>query len=253
MISWSKHTHAYFKDYPYERIQTSYLLFPEKIYFYIHFFEQPHLWSGICRLGREKVFVDELVSDSREMVLAYGANVAPSALQRKLGSLLREPLPVIKADLSHFDVVFVKQILPTGVVPLTLKKSLGTLLNCALLFPTKEQLDVLHHSEFLNYVYDFQKVNQKIYLQNGQVLSEAWAYFALSPELFSKGKPLACQACRAKNRFFPSTSHEKVLKRIFQETGCDEIFVCNLIREKRFLHSDAYDKILDYLVNLRNW
>ena len=68
-------------------------------------------------------------------LLAYGANAAPSALARKLAALPEQPLPVLRAELHEFDVVYSAHVSPYGAVPATLRPSPGTAVAVFVAYP----------------------------------------------------------------------------------------------------------------------
>ena len=59
----------------------------------------------------------------RRPLLAYGANASPAVLARKLAPLSEVPLPVLRAELTDFDVVYSAHIAANGAVPSTLQRS----------------------------------------------------------------------------------------------------------------------------------
>ena len=89
----------------------------------------------------------ELDLREREPLLAYGANAAPAVLARKLAALPDLPLPVLRAELSGFDVVYSAHISPYGAVPSTLQRSPGTTVPVFLAYPTAAQLRLLTATE----------------------------------------------------------------------------------------------------------
>lgn len=84
---------------------------------------------------------------ARAALLAYGANAAPEALDRKLATLPRRPLPVLLAELEDFDVVYSSHVSPYGAVPATLSHSPGTRVRVHVVYPDAEQLPLLSATE----------------------------------------------------------------------------------------------------------
>lgn len=85
--------------------------------------------------------------DGRTPLLSYGANSAPEALAWKLASLPEQELPVLRAELEGFDVVYSAHVSPYGAVPATLIESSGTTAPVFVLHPTTEQHALLTASE----------------------------------------------------------------------------------------------------------
>jgi len=84
---------------------------------------------------------------ARTPLLSYGANSAPEALARKLAPLPGVELPVLRAELEDFDVVYSAHVSPYGAVPATLKESPGTATPVFVIHPTAEQRALLMASE----------------------------------------------------------------------------------------------------------
>lgn len=84
---------------------------------------------------------------TRTPLLSYGANASPEALARKLAALPGVEMPVLRAELEDFDVVYSAHVSPYGAVPATLLESPGTVAPVFLLHPTVEQLALLSASE----------------------------------------------------------------------------------------------------------
>ncbi len=89
----------------------------------------------------------ELELAGRVPLLAYGANSAPEALDRKLATLPGRPLPVLLAELAGFDVVYSAHVSPYGAVVATLLRSPGTRVRVHVVFPDAEQLPLLAATE----------------------------------------------------------------------------------------------------------
>jgi hypothetical protein len=90
---------------------------------------------------------EELDLGDRRPLLAYGANPAPAVLARKLAALPDPQLPVLRAELAGFDVVYSAHLSPYGAVPSTLQRSEGTVAPAFVLYPTDEQLALLTATE----------------------------------------------------------------------------------------------------------
>lgn len=89
----------------------------------------------------------ELDLAERTPLLAYGANAAPEALDRKLATLPDRPLPVLRAELAGFDVVYSSHVSPYGAVVATLLHSPGTRVSTHVVYPDAEQLPLLSATE----------------------------------------------------------------------------------------------------------
>src|SRR6478752_8024087 len=83
----------------------------------------------------------------RTPLLSYGANSPPEALARKLAPFPGAELPVLRAELEDFDVVYSAHVSPYGAVPATLMESPGAVAPVFVLHPTAEQGALLTATE----------------------------------------------------------------------------------------------------------
>ncbi|MDX6635585.1 MAG: hypothetical protein QOF06_1788 [Solirubrobacterales bacterium] len=135
----------------------------------------------------------------RTPLLSYGANAAPEALARKLASLPDEHLPVMRAELEGFDVVYSAHVSPYGAVPATLLENPGTTAPVFVLHPTPEQRALLTASEPN---YDLVEVDGIA------------AYRSKHGPLSLAGSPVALAAVRSVGRTLPELEEPAVLERV---------------------------------------
>lgn len=107
--------------------------------------------SFVHRLGEvrevDAAAVAQLDLSGRTPLLAYGANSAPEALDRKLATLPDRPLPVLLAELEGFDVVYSAHVSPYGAVVATPARSPGTCARVHVVYPDADQLPLLTATE----------------------------------------------------------------------------------------------------------
>jgi hypothetical protein len=156
--------------------------------------------------------------DGRRPLLAYGANAAPEILGRKLAALPREPLPVLRAELDDFDIVYSAHISPYGAVPSTLQRSPGTTAPVFVAFPTPEQEGLLTATERN---YELRRLDRLMIrveperrLESEQRLDSLDAYVSRHGCLNVDGSEVALAAVEAANRRFPSLGEVEVLDRV---------------------------------------
>jgi hypothetical protein len=150
--------------------------------------------------------------NGRRPLLAYGANAAPAILGRKLAALPSEPLPVLRAELDDFDVVYSAHISPYGAVPSTLQRSPGTTVPVFIAFPTPEQERLLTATEPN---YELQRLGDlAIRVEPEQRLDSLDAYLSRHGCLMVDGSEVALAAVAAANRRFPSLGEVEVLERV---------------------------------------
>jgi hypothetical protein len=135
---------------------------------------------------------------ARTPLLSYGANSAPEALARKLAPLTGVELPVIRAELEGFDVVYSAHVSPYGAVPATLLESPGTSAPIFVLHPTAEQHALLTATEPN---YDLVEVDGMS------------AYRSKHGCLTLNGSPVALAAVRSAGRTLPELDQPAILER----------------------------------------
>ncbi|HEY8502466.1 MAG TPA: hypothetical protein VIL21_07250 [Solirubrobacterales bacterium] len=159
--------------------------------------------SYLYRDGR----VEELPADGPDLayrtpLLSYGANSAPAALARKLASLPGVEMPVLRAELEGFDVVYSAHVSPYGAVPATLHESPGTTAPVFVIHPTAEQRALLTASEPN---YDLVEVDGIA------------AYRSKHGCLVLDDSPVALAAVRSAGRALPELDEPAVLERVRAE------------------------------------
>lgn len=137
--------------------------------------------------------------DGRTPLLSYGANSAPEALAWKLAALPGRELPVLRAELEGFDVVYSSHVSPYGAVAATLIESPGTVAPVFILHPTPDQ-DALLTATELNY---------ELVEVNGIA-----AYRSKHGCLSLDGSPVALAAVRSAGRTLPALDQPAILEHV---------------------------------------
>ena len=143
---------------------------------------------------------------ARTPLLSYGANAAPDALARKLASLPGVEMPVVRAELDGFDVVYSAHVSPYGAVPATLHESPGTTAPVFVLHPTPEQQALLTASEPN---YDLVEVEGIA------------AYRSKHGPLLVDGSPVSLAAIRSAGRTLPELDEPAILERVRAQVAPD--------------------------------
>ena len=168
--------------------------------------------SYLYRDGTAEELPGDLDLEGRTSLLAYGANAAPEALAYKLALLPGEEMPVLRAELGGFDVVYSAHVSPYGAVPATLQESLGTTAPVFVVFPGPEQLELLTAYE-LNY--DLVTLNGvSCRLEDGTAVEELAAYRSIHGCLSLDGSEVALAAVRSAGRSLPELDEPAVLERV---------------------------------------
>jgi hypothetical protein len=149
----------------------------------------------------------------RRSLLAYGANASPSILARKLATRPHLELPLLRAELHGFDVVYSAHISPYGAVPSTLQRSPGTTVPAFVAYPTAEQEELLSATEPNYELHRLHDLDLRTELGPVESLD---AYVSRHGCLTLDGTEVALAAIEAAERHFPSLGEVEVLERVRQ-------------------------------------
>jgi hypothetical protein len=163
---------------------------------------------GDRTLDLEAVDVD---LSARVPLLAYGSNAAPEVLARKLGANA-EPVPVIRAALAGFDVVYSAHVSAYGSVPATIQPSSGTEPTVSVAYLTAEQLRLISGTEPNYELKPLRGVSCR--LEDGNLSGDIFAYLSRHGCLLVGGSEVALVEIAARDRRFPAMSQMQVLERV---------------------------------------
>jgi len=168
--------------------------------------------SYLYRDGEALELPGDLDLAGRTTLLAYGANASPQALARKLAPLPGEAMPVLRAELAGFDVVYSAHVSPYGAIPGTLFASAGTVAPVFVVYPSAEQLRLLTASEPN---YELRRL-EGIDCRAGEVgrLTELDAYLSRHGCLRLGGSEIALAAVASTGRTLPALDQRQVLERV---------------------------------------
>lgn len=147
----------------------------------------------------------------RRPLLAYGANASPRVLAVKLAALPPEPLPVLRAGLLDFDVVYSAHISPYGAVPSTLQRSPGAIAPVYVAYPTPAQEEAIVATEPN---YELARLELAVRTESGEELTSLDAFVSRHGCLRLDGGEVAVAAIESEGRRFPSLGEVEVLERV---------------------------------------
>jgi hypothetical protein len=169
---------------------------------------------SFVQVGSEtrKAQAEQLDLREREPLLAYGANASPAVLTRKLAALPDQELPVLRAELLGFDVVYSAHISPYGAVPSTLQRSPETIAPAFLAYPTADQLELLTATEPN---YELRPLpGSAVRTELAIAPTEVRAYVSRHGCLALEDSEVALAAVAAAGRRFPAMGEVEVLEHV---------------------------------------
>jgi hypothetical protein len=167
--------------------------------------------SFLYRDGEAHELPGALDLADRSPLLAYGANASPQALARKLASS-GQAMPVLRAELTGFDVVYSAHVSPYGAIPGTLLAIPGTVAPVFVVYPTAEQLRLLTATEPNYELRRLEWIDCQVEAVGR--LTELDAYLSRHGCLRLERSEVALAAVASAGRTLPALDQRQVLERV---------------------------------------
>ncbi|MEE8351026.1 MAG: hypothetical protein V3R37_02385 [Rhodospirillales bacterium] len=147
----------------------------------------------------------------RRAVLAVGSNQSPGQLGRKFKGPDWGPIPVIRASLADFDIVYSAHIASYGSIPSTLHHCPGTQASLFVNWLTPDQESHMHETEVSTGNYHFGILKGiDLRLDGGLALSSVYMYSSRRGALAHGGLPVALSEITTEGRRWPSLGQEEI-------------------------------------------
>jgi hypothetical protein len=147
----------------------------------------------------------------RRPVLAAGSNQSPERLIRKYGTAAFGAIPVVRARLHDFDIVYSAHVSAYGSIPATLWPCPGTTVTLFINWLDRPQETRMHETEVPSGNYHFGSfAGIRVRAEQGGELSAAFAYISRRGALLKGGRPVALSAVAAENRRWPALGQDQV-------------------------------------------
>lgn len=175
----------------------------------------------------------------RTPILAFGSNRAPERLHQKFAHLGDHLIPVEKAWLTDFDVVFAAHITSYGAVPAMLQRAEGVTAEIAVTWLDADQVPIMHASEMsvANYVYA-RLDDVALRLDGGDTMGHAFCYIGARGHLRGEdGAIIPLLAVHAEGRAVPGLATGETLELIRARVAPDEApdaFVLRLVETQAY-------------------
>ena len=193
--------------------------------------------SFVYRDSGVSEFDPSLCSD-RTPVLAVGSNQSPERLAQKFGHDASHIIPVQRARLKHFDVVYSAHISTYGAVPAMLQVSGDSEVELAVTWLNDAQLQIMNHSEVRAANYAFAAMEKlELSFEGGGTVSSAYAYVSSRGHLRHDGDAVALSAIECRGRRFPAVSTAEALELVRARVAPNldaDAFVLKLIADEAY-------------------
>jgi hypothetical protein len=203
----------------------------------------------VFRGGRAERVAALTAADRRDRVpvLAFGSNRAPAQLARKFARHPRAVIPVERAFLADFDVVFAPHISGYAAIPAALIRAPGTRVEVAVTWLARELLPRMHKTEGAGVFYDWARLTG-IALRSaaGERRGEVFFYRCRAGCLAVDGRPRALAAVPAAGRRLASLEQRDAQRAVMAKLG-----VAGTVED--FVRQNADDEALRLERDLALW
>jgi hypothetical protein len=166
---------------------------------------------------------------SSELLLAYGSNASIAGLSRKLADSLHVAVvPLARAILADFEVVYSAHLASYGAIPATLQHSPGARTTVCVLVTTPAQRRLLRRTEPNYHLAELDAVQLRLEL--GPTLSRVAAVISRHGALTIDGVEVGVAAVDTTNRRFPARTQAEVLEAV-RDVLCPSVEVDDFILE----------------------
>jgi len=181
---------------------------------------------------------DAALTRGRTPVLAIGSNQSPERLAQKFGHDASHVIPVQRARLEDFDVVYSAHVTGYGAVPAMLQVAEGAAVSVAVTWLDDAQLEIMHQSEIAAANYRFAELDGvRLVLDDARVERCALAYVSSRGHLNHEGGPLALSAVACERRRYRACTTAQALEhvraRVAPQADGDE-FVHRVVHDGAF-------------------
>jgi hypothetical protein len=187
-------------------------------------------------------------------VLAVGSNQSPDHLRRKFAHLPAPVrVPVTRAWLTDFDVVYCTRLTRYGSLPANLHHAPGTRVRLSVTWLDERQLAAMHTTEIPAENFVFARLRGiALAIEDGPMLESCFAYVSLPGSMNMNGRPVGLSAIRAEHRPHPSLDQPAILAALHSRAGSPlplDDFIIEIIEQperRRALNALLHDDALPF-------
>jgi hypothetical protein len=207
--------------YPGKRPNTSFLFHHESI-FPIHLKGNKFIDSKIIFSKNEiniKKYLEEFGKTRLEdyfLIVGYGSNINPAQLSLKFHNS-KLPIPVLKAHLKGYDIVYASMITSYGAIPATIEKSNQTTVEVWVNMLNAAQLKIMDKTESRGINYFLVEIDGEIVLENGERFSPVYLYLSAYGNLSHNGKPIRLSEVKSCKARFESKNQKEILNHVLKK------------------------------------
>lgn len=216
--------------YPYAREPGSYLFINGAAYPYVDLFHDP-LADASVQVGSMTMAATKLLQTlgladrttrQRTPVIGYGSNATVSALTRKYAAPdVQNPavIPVTRARLRGYDVVWSPHLVFNGAMPATIVRSPGTVVEVWITWLDDLELRRMHETEAVGTFYSYGTLSASRLTSEIPLPEPPHVYVDCHGALALDGVVQAIAGVPAKRRRFPAADSEQAMRRVAPHIG----------------------------------
>lgn len=190
--------------------------------------------------GWEPALIGPAETAGRIPVIATGSNRSPEQLARKYADFEGVTIPVQRAWLADFDVVFAAHITGYGSISANLLPSPGVRVDLSVTWLSDDQMARMHATEGRGFSYDYSELSGlALETEDGPVLDRAFAYIHRGGALRVDGGLCGIAEIGAKGRPYPSLHQPKAIAEAHRRLAHDGSV-------EAFIHENIADRTLRF-------
>ncbi len=153
-------------------------------------------------------------------LLAYGSNASPPHLRRKLERAgIDAPIPVLRASLHDYDVVYSAHISRLGSIPATIEPVAGCAASIyVMLLPAPDARAAIHATEIPQYRAGVIR-GMRVALEDGTSVDEPEVFLSVNGSLLVDAHPVGLAAVASKESPLRRLSETEIMTRVFPRLG----------------------------------
>jgi len=190
--------------------------------------------------GWEPAQIGPRETAGRIPVIATGSNRSPEQLARKYADFETATIPVQRAWLGDFDVVFAAHITGYGSISANLLPSPGVRVDLSVTWLSDDQMARMHATEGRGHSYDYSALSGlALETEGGPVLDNAFAYIHRGGALTVDGALRGIAEIGAEGRSYPSWLQPQAIAEAHRRLAHDGTV-------EAFIHENIADRDLRF-------
>jgi hypothetical protein len=197
--------------------------------------DRSYMWQAGQPDAMAVTAFDPALAEGRTPVLAVGSNQSPLQLARKYGGDGDHAIPVQRATLRDFDVVYASHISTYGAVPAMLQRAPGVAVTLFVTWLDEPQLDIMHATEGNYHFAEIAEID--LALEGGGRRDSVYLYVAQLGHLVRDGAATGLRAVPAHGRKNGESTTADMLRHVQDRLGVGgdhDAFVLRLIEDEGY-------------------